>query len=148
MAHKGYFKPKNPDKYIGDKRNIIYRSSYELKLMAWCDSHPKVVKWSSEELAIPYVSPLDGSNHRYFPDFLIKILNEDDKLETWMIEVKPHYQTLAPTIKENAKNNKAYIKEVMEYGINQAKWLAAEEYCKHRKWKFKVFTEKELNIKF
>ena len=31
---------------------------------------------------------------------------------------------------------------------NQAKWEAADEWCKDRGYEFKVFTEKELGIKY
>jgi len=42
-TYKGLFKPKNPKKYNGDSTNIIYRSSWELRVMKWLDEHPKVV---------------------------------------------------------------------------------------------------------
>ena len=29
---------------------------------------------------------------------------------------------------------------------NQAKWAAAEDFCKDRKWEFQILTEKELGI--
>ena len=65
---KGMFKPKNPQKYRGDPTNIIYRSSFELKLMVYLDQHPEVISWGSEEIIIPYKSPIDNRYHRYFVD--------------------------------------------------------------------------------
>lgn len=35
----------------------------------------------------------------------------------------------------------------MTWGVNEAKWKAAEEYCKDRGWKFIIMTEHELGIK-
>ena len=35
--YKGKFIPRNTSKYLGDPTSIVYRSSYELKFMNWCD---------------------------------------------------------------------------------------------------------------
>lgn len=144
MAYKGKFKPKNPNKYKGDPTNIVYRSLWEFKLMKNLDEHPEIVQWSSEELFIPYKSPIDNKWHRYFPDFIVKKINNGIK-ETLMIEVKPKSQVLAP--KKQEKATKRYINEVYTWGVNQAKWKAAEEFCLDRGWKFMLMTEIELGIK-
>jgi hypothetical protein len=146
MAYKGYFRPKNPQKYKGNPSNIIYRSMWECKLMSHLDIHPDVIEWSSEEFFIPYKSPVDGRWHRYFPDFYVKKKNTVGLIEISVIEVKPLIQTKPPVVQ--SQKNRRYITEVMTYGVNQAKWKAAEEYCKERKWTFHIFTEKELDIKF
>ena len=145
MSYKGYFKPRNPSKYMGDPTTIIYRSSWELKLMRYLDSHSDVIKWASEEFSIPYVSPIDGKVHRYFPDFLVKKRNQNKSIETVVIEVKPKIQTTAPTVQKKA--NKRYLREVYTWGINSAKWQAARAYCEDRKWKFMIMTERDLGIK-
>lgn len=147
QTYKGFFKPKNPSKYKGDPTNIIYRSSWELKLMAYLDTHPEILEWSSEEFCIPYRSPVDNKIHRYFPDFKVKKA-VGNLVETIVIEVKPRSQSVPPTLKApKSKPTKRYLREVMTYGINEAKWKAASEYCADRKWKFMVMTEKELGIK-
>jgi hypothetical protein len=76
MAYKGKFQPRNPQKYLGDPSNIVYRSRWELKFMGWLDNHPGVLQWGSEELIIPYRSPIDGRVHRYFPDFIINLIRD------------------------------------------------------------------------
>jgi hypothetical protein len=144
MSYKGFFKPKNPLKYKGNPANIIYRSSWELKLMIYLDSHPDIVMWASEELYIPYRSPIDNKIHRYFPDFLIKKRNSDGVYDTMLIEVKPSKQVKAP--EKRSTKSRAYIKEVMTYGINEAKWKAARSFCEDRKWKFVIMTERELGV--
>jgi hypothetical protein len=146
MAYKGYFRPKNPDKYKGNPTNIIYRSRWELKLMSNLDEHPDVIQWSSEEFCIPYRSPVDGRIHRYFPDFWVKKRNPDGSFESIVIEVKPAAQCVPP--KQQEKPTRRYINEVYTWGINSAKWKAAQEFCADRKWKFTIFTEKELGIRF
>jgi hypothetical protein len=146
MLHQGYFKPKNPQKYKGDPTNIIYRSGWELKFMFYVDSHPEIIEWGSEEFSIPYRSPIDGRIHRYFPDFYLKKMTKDGKLQTLIIEIKPLKQTIEP--QKTNKKTKRYINEVMTWGINSSKWRAAQEFCKDRNWKFLILTEKELNIKY
>jgi hypothetical protein len=144
MAYSGKFTPKNPQKYVGDYNKITYRSSWEARVMTWLDKEPNVISWASEELAIPYISPVDGKRHRYFPDFIVKVKNKDGKVSTMMIEVKPQKQSVEPT--KRSRVTKQYITEVMTYGINQAKWKAAQEYCLDKGWQFKVLTEKELGL--
>ncbi len=140
--YQGTFKPRNPEKYRGDPANIVYRSSWELRLMTYFDMHQDVIWWSSEERIIPYRSPIDNRIHRYFPDFLINKRGPDGKIETVMVEVKPKAQTVEP-VRQSTQSRK-YLKEVMTYGVNQAKWKAAEEYCSDRSWKFLIMTEREI----
>lgn len=146
MAYKGYFKPRNPKKYRGDPTNIIYRSRWELKFMMYLDEHPKVVEWSSEEIVIPYRSPVDNKIHRYFPDFFVKKINSQGLTESAIIEIKPAAQTRPP--EKPGRVTRRYINEVFTWGVNEAKWKAATDFCADRKWTFHVFTEKELGIDF
>lgn len=147
MAYKGVFKPKNIKKYKGDYKNIIYRSSWELKFMSYLDSHPDVLEWGSEEFFIPYRSPIDNKVHRYFPDFYVKRKDVNGNVEILIIEIKPEHQT-KPPVKKSNKVTKAFINEVYTWGVNEAKWKAAKEYCEDRKYKFMILTEKHLNINF
>jgi hypothetical protein len=144
MAYSGKFSPKNPTKYLGDPTNIIYRSLWERRVMVHLDENPGVIKWSSEEVVIPYLSPVDNRWHRYFPDFYVQTKNKQGMLESRILEVKPKSQAVAPKAKKRV--TKQYIQEVMTYGINEAKWKAATEYCKDRNWKFMVITEDDLGI--
>lgn len=142
-TYKGRFQPKNPKKYNGDADNIIYRSTWEVRVMKWLDEHPSVIWWASEELPIPYKSPLDNRIHRYFPDFIAKIKQKDGTVMTYIIEVKPLEQTKMPVQK---KKTKRYIREAATYVVNQEKWKAADIFCQEHGWKFMVMTEKELGI--
>jgi len=144
MAYTGRFTPTNPQKYIGDYRNITYRSSWECRVMTWLDKNDDVISWASEELVVPYLSPVDNRWHRYFPDFLVKVRTRDGKTKTMMIEVKPKYQTQPP--KPQKRTTKKYINEVATWGVNEAKWKAAQEYCADRGWQFSVVTEDHLGL--
>lgn len=139
MQYKGYFRPKFPQKYLGNPANIVYRSGLELSVMLWCDKQDSVVGWFSEELFIPYICPTDNKPHRYFIDFLIKFNND----KTFLIEVKPYSQTKLPKMRTK-KPGKRYINEVFTYTKNQAKWKAAAAYAESKGWQFTVWTEKQL----
>ena len=145
MAYKGKYKPVNPSKYKGDPTNIIYRSLLERRFMVYCDLKPSILEWSSEEIVVPYKSPIDNRWHRYFVDFWIRYRDRNGTLRACLIEVKPHSQTMEPRKKEDGtKPTRRYLKEVMTWGVNQAKWEAATQYCLDRKWEFKILTEKNL----
>lgn len=143
--YQGRFKPKNIEKYMGDVNNIIYRSSWELKFMNYCDLNPNVLKYASEEIVIPYRSPLDGNIHRYFVDFYVKMKNKDGVVEEFLIEIKPNKQ-LTPPKKPAKRMTKSYVHELSEYVKNEAKWNAARKFCKERNLEFKILTEKELYL--
>ena len=141
--YKGWFKPKNPGKYKGDASNIVYRSTWEVRVMKWLDEHPQVIWWGSEELPIPYISPVDKKKHKYYPDFIAKMKLKDGKVMTYIIEVKPLAQTKMPTQKRKTSR---YLQEMATYAVNQEKWRAADIFCQEHGWKFLVVTEKELGI--
>jgi hypothetical protein len=145
-TYKGFFKPKNPNKYKGDSSNIIYRSRWELKYMMGLDHSKDVISWGSEEVVIPYRSPIDGKIHRYFTDFIVVKINSQGIKETFIIEIKPSKQTKPPKIQ--TKLTRQYITEVKTWGVNEAKWKAATAYCMEKGWIFQILTEKELGIKF
>jgi hypothetical protein len=143
MSYKGWFRPKNPNKYKGNANNIVYRSNWELQVMKQLDANPNVLWWASEELPIPYVSPVDNKVHRYFPDFIVRTKRKDGSEQTTIIEVKPYKQTIEPTRK---RKTRTYLNEVVTYAVNVEKWKAAELFCKEHGWKFQIITEKELGI--
>ena len=140
------YRVKNPSKYKGDPTNVISRSSWETKFMIYLDGHKNVLEWSSEEIRIPYISPIDGKKHTYFPDFFVRMINKDGIEEKLIIEIKPHIQTIEP--KKKSRITKKYLNEVKTWGININKWTEAHKYCEDRGWKFTIFTEKELGIKY
>lgn len=145
MAYKGKFSPKNPQKYRGDPTKIIFRSLWERKAMVSFDENPNIIEWQSEEIAIPYISPVDGRYHRYFPDFIVKTRQKDGTVKTLMLEVKPMKETVEP--KKQKRITKKYITEVTTWGRNKSKWDAAREYCLDHGWEFRLITEKELGIR-
>ena len=110
--------------------------------MRWLDSSDGVISWGSECIAIPYVSPVDNKIHRYFPDFLMKTKDKEGKVVTTLVEIKPHKQTLQP--KPRKKVTPSYLTEIRTYGVNEAKWEAAQKVCEEFKWKWLILTEKEL----
>ena len=118
--HQGFFHPKNPEKYIGDVNNIVYRSSWELKFMQWCDKNPNILSYGSEEIKIKYYDPVKQRVRHYFPDFIIKVQEQTGQIKKYLVEIKPQKQTVAP--KERSRVTKSYLNEVYTYATNQAKW--------------------------
>lgn len=145
-TYKSRYKPEYPSKYKGDPNNIICRSSWERRFCRWCDLNENIISWASEEFCINYISPLDNRVHRYFPDYLIKVKESNGNIKTYVIEVKPKRQTIPP-VQTSKKRTRTFINEVKTYAVNEAKWKAAEEWCKDRKMEFKIITENELGIK-
>ena len=147
MAYKGKYIPINPKKYIGNSSKIIYRSLWERKLMVYCDRNDNIIEWGSEEVIVPYRSPWDGKMHRYFPDFYMKVKQTNGTYKKFIIEVKPKAQCKEPNKTPKRKTRKWY-KEVQTWGINQAKWKSATDYCENRGMEFKILTEDHLNPQY
>ena len=137
-SYKGLYRPTNPKKYVGNTKQIVYRSLLERRFMRYCDLNEDILYWASEELPVRYYSPLDKKYHRYFPDFIVKTVNN----EKYMIEIKPSRQAVKP--KPPKKKTKSYMRESFEYIKNQAKWQAAKSYCEDKGMKFKLITEKDF----
>ena len=138
---QGVYKPVNSDKYKGSGYPE-YRSSWEVKFFQWCDKNTNVIKWGSETVIVPYVSPLDNKVHRYFIDSIVTI-KEGNNIKTYLVEIKPSKQT-QPPVKSNKKKKSTILYEQATYAINQAKWTAAQKYAKLKHIDFIILTEKEL----
>ena len=143
MANKRYrqgiFTPKYPKKFIGTK--AVYRSGLELKFFRFCDDNKNVIKWSSENVVVPYISPLDGRVHRYFVDNFISI-KEGVNIKNYLVEIKPYRQTKPPTTKYKKKQHIVY--EQKQWAVNTSKWESARRLCKKKGWEFLLITEKDL----
>jgi hypothetical protein len=144
MAWRGNFKPDHPEKYAGDASNIVYRSRIELRYMQYLDHHPDIIQWASEELHLPYISPKDHMQHRYFPDLLVKKRNSDGTTRVMMIELKHSSDLKEPQPPKNPQGRRRFLAETITWNVNQAKWAAAKAYCADRGWEFCVMSEKEL----
>jgi|TARA_B100000424_G_scaffold85560_1_gene63946 hypothetical protein len=138
MAYKGRYKIKNPDKYLGNPTNVIFRSLWERNTFRWCENNPKVRAWSSEEIVVPYKCKVDNKLHRYFVDLYVEMNNG----QTILVEIKPKKETLPP--KQPKRKTKKFLNEVITFSKNQDKWEAADQYARHKGWKFQVWTEETL----
>lgn len=145
MAYTTRYKPENPKKYKGDPDNIVCRSLWERKFAKYADTNEKVLEWASEEISIKYFDPTTKKVRRYFPDFYLKYIDKQGKIRKVIIEIKPFRETQEP-IRKKGKSNKTLIHETLTYVKNQAKWKAAEEFCRDNLFEFRVMTEKELGI--
>ena len=141
MAYSGKFKPKYPEKYVGDPDQIVYRSLWERRLMTKLDLNPKVTRWASEEIQVPYYSPIDRQAHRYFPDFWAEINGK-----RMLIEVKPAAQ-IPPSVmpihegKLTPAKRRRAVRDTIIWSTNKAKWDAAKALCEERGWDFYIVSE-------
>lgn len=138
---QGYYKPHNPNKYIGPAP-IIYRSSWERKFCHWCDYNESVISWVSEPFAIKYFNTLDQKVHNYYPDFYIK-MDKDGVFEEFLVEIKPKSQLQKPlppkrvtpkTIKNFKHSYETYIR-------NLCKTDALTKVASQRNFKVMLLTE-------
>ena len=134
---QGIFVPTNPQKIVGNKR-AQFRSSWELRVMTFLDTHPNVIEWGSECLQIPYQNPLTGRNTVYVPDFLIKYADASGKTRVELVEVKPKKETFMEAAK--SKRDKAYVL------LNTAKWQAAMAFCHKHGIHFRVLNEDDIFV--
>ena len=114
--------------------------------MRYCDRNDNIIEWGSEEFFIPYFDPTTRKVRRYFPDFIMKVKDNQGRTKTYVVEVKPQKQTIPPKETKN-KRRKTLINETLAYEKNIAKWKAAKEFCEDRKLEFKIITEYDLGIK-
>ena len=134
---QGEFIPKNPEKLVGNSKPQ-FRSSWELAMMTFLDTHPSVIQWASESIKIPYKNPLTGKNSQYVPDFLVLYKDKNGKQHAELVEVKPKKEAMFENAK--SKRDKAFLM------INQAKWQAAMIFCKKNGLVFRLITEDELFV--
>jgi hypothetical protein len=141
---QGYYIPVNPEKYIGDLQKIIFRSSWEYKFCRYCDNSSRILKWGSEPIPIPYISPLDNRRHTYHVDFYIRIVDIQSVERDFLIEIKPKYQTVTPKKPETRLTEKRmmdYNSSMRTYITNMAKWRSAREYVASLGYEFMILTE-------
>tara|TARA_R110000782_G_scaffold10515_3_gene32814 strand:- start:4443 stop:4904 length:462 start_codon:yes stop_codon:yes gene_type:complete len=143
MAYSGRYNPSNPNKYKGNPMKIIYRSLWEKRLMVYCDKQNSVIEWGSEEIIIPYYSPMDGQMHRYFPDFYMKVKQKNGTTKKFIVEVKPK-KDMKPPPANPKRRTKSWFRQVKTYAVNKAKFKYAENFCKDKGLEFLILNEDHL----
>lgn len=133
---QGTYQVQDPAKYVGTKAPI-YRSSWELAFCRFCDSHPSILKWASENIKIPYFNPITSRYANYIPDFMIQYQDKDGVTHVELIEIKPSKET---TMENAGRSKKAQI----QVAVNAAKWTAAQEWCSRKGIRFKVINEDQI----
>lgn len=133
---RGKFNMKHPEKYVGNK-SPTYRSSWEFSFMNFCDVNENVQKWASEAIQIPYRDPLTGRQTLYVPDFFIQYVDKFNKTHIELIEIKPASQTILERVGKNKYNQAQFVK-------NQAKWAAANIWCRQQGIKFRIINENDM----
>ena len=86
--------------------------------MVYCDLNENILEWGSEEIVIPYRSPIDNRIHRYFPDFYVKLKETTGKIKKYIIEVKPK-NNLNPLLNQKDKQKDTFVKHMNMLAIKQ-----------------------------
>jgi hypothetical protein len=143
--YQGTFIPQHPEKCI-NKTAIEYRSSWEKRFLCWLDENPSVKKYGYEVVTIPYRFDVDGKMHKYICDFYAEILNRDNRIDKYLIEIKPKHQTEKPVMpkKKSQKSMRGYIYESHQYIKNQNKWAYARNFCQQNGMTFKLLNKDNL----
>jgi hypothetical protein len=139
---QGIYTPIHKEKYVG-LSSPVYRSKLERDFFLFFDQNPNVTAWVSEGIVVPYFFNVDNKVHKYYVDLIAAIKNPDGTTLKYLIELKPHAQTLPP-IQSDRKRSSTVLYENLMYQKNQCKWKAASEYAAKRGMKFVVLTEKYL----
>lgn len=132
---QGIYEVRNPQKYIG-KGKPKYRSSWEMRMFMFLDSHPSIIQWASESIHIPYRNPLTGKQTIYIPDIFMVYQNKNGQQIAELVEIKPSSQS---SLME-ARSKKDQLSVI----LNQSKWAAANIWCKRNNIKFRILTEFDL----
>jgi len=143
---QGKYKLQNPEKYVGDKNDIVYRSSWELRMFIYCDTTSSVVSWNSEGFVIKYFLNTDQKWHRYFVDLAMSVKQPSGDVKHYLVEIKPYDQTIPPKqpkrMTERTKSR--YMDSILTWEKNKAKWVYAREFCRQNGMEFLIITENEL----
>ena len=141
---QGVYRPENKEKCLNTSP-VIFRSNLELKLMKILDFNANVIKWSSEQIIIPYEKPGPVKKMaRYFTDAYVEI-KIGEIIKKLIIEIKPERQTIRP-VPSKRKKQSTILYESLAYAINDAKWKAAKEYAKKKDMEFIIITEKNIDF--
>ena len=108
--------------------------------MFWLDKNHDVISWGSEEVKVPYRSPIDNKIHTYYIDFNVTFKSG----KVWLIELKPKKQCIKP-VKTKGKRRSVFLNEVKTFITNSTKWTFAEKFAASKGWEFKVWTEETLS---
>lgn len=129
---QGKYTPVNPEKYVGTYP-IVFRSSWEHKVMVLFDSNPNFMSWASEPIKIPYKNPFTGKYTVYVPDFVVTYVDAKGNQKAEIIEVKPAKETFL----EQAKSPRAKA----AVALNTFKWQAAQAFARSHGMTFRVMNE-------
>jgi len=134
-THKGKYRVKNVEKYVGDENKVTYRSSWERAAFLWADKSSRVKYWNSEEMVVPYRYTVDGRLHRYFIDLYLEMADGSK----WLIEIKPSKECRPPT--KRGKKKDRYLQESLTWVKNCNKWEAAKVFATKNGMTFAVWDE-------
>jgi len=163
-CHKGKYTVIHPEKYMPNAPAPYFKSKWEEKIFFICDMNPQITMWAYEPppISIPYMSPRYMRMSIYRPDVYLECIpNGSDKIQRWLIEIKPLSYSVAPkaptppkagsdpkAYERYQKRKASYDQKVMDVMVNYAKWEAAVEWCKRHNVNWFIANEKNMGHLF
>lgn len=95
-------------KHTGTYKGVtVYHSKLELAFLLWCaDNGKHVIRC---DFSVPYLDPVDGKEHDYYPDFAVDGVIVEVKGQRWIDASPPTWQAkLAALAKWCVANQKSY----------------------------------------
>lgn len=74
--------------------------------------------------------------HKYIVDLFFVTLDQDKKEHKWLIEIKPHNQSVLPKASKR-KDPTKLLNETLIVKRNLDKWKFAVNFCKKRRLEFR-----------
>ena len=139
-TNQGTFIPMHPEKYVGDVTKIYFRSGWEFKFLQFCDINDNILRYSSEAVQVPYISPIDRKPHRYYIDMFIEMRCRDGEVVKWLIEIKPSKYTKLPNLpkRQTKKSMDTYNYHKNMSLVNIEKFKAAKYWSEQMGAKFGI----------
>ena len=153
MWKQGTYRIQNPQKYIGGKTEIKYKSGLEERVMYFLDNNLNILRWNYEGISIIYLKPIFENwqihhveERKYYLDFYAEIKQKDGTIQRYLLEIKSKSATIPPLKpkKMTPKAQRRYINDCMVYAINKNKWNAAKVFCENKGWKFKMVLDDQI----
>lgn len=122
----------NPDRYIGNIKDVMYSDKKMLHLFTICDRSRNVIKWSNERVGIHFLNPKTKDMDVFFPDLMIKYIH-DGKEVTEVLDIR----SVGETGSETGKSHSIAMKDP----VNNAKWESAKSLCEKNGIVFRVVSD-------
>lgn len=100
-------------KHVGTyEGSIVYHSKLELAFLLWCaDNEKSVVRC---DFSVPYIGPIDGKEHDYYPDFVVDGVIVEVKGQRWIDTSPSTYRAKIDALAKHCNANGTAYRVVLD----------------------------------